>query len=50
MSIQSAYDAMLEDMQCPNPDCGHVGMLPNGDFDWVCPECGCEGTFEDDYD
>ncbi len=48
MSIQSAYDEMLEDQECPV--CGTVGMLPNGGFDWVCPNCGHEGTFEMEED
>jgi len=48
MSIHSAYDEMLEDKKCPR--CGTVGMLPNGGFDWECPECGCEGTFDDEED
>jgi uncharacterized Zn finger protein (UPF0148 family) len=46
MSIQSAYDEILEDTQCPN--CGCVGMLPNGSFDYCCPNCDYEGSLEDD--
>ena len=25
------------------PACGHIGVLPDGGFDWICPECGYEG-------
>lgn len=46
MSLQSAYDDMLEDTACPS--CGCVGMLPNGGFDYVCPSCGYEGTLSDE--
>lgn len=46
MSIQSIYDDMLEDKVCPR--CGHVGMVPDGGFDFYCPECDYEGSFEDD--
>ena len=46
MSIQSAYDEILEDTVCPV--CGTVGMLPDGGYDWICPECGHEGTLEED--
>lgn len=33
-------------------ECGHVGVLPDGGFDWVCPVCGHEGSLEesDEYD
>lgn len=52
-----------DDIVCPH--CNHIGVLPDGGYDWVCPECGYEGTlgedeenedsydpfiFEDDYD
>lgn len=46
MSIGSAYDDILESMECPN--CSHVGMEPNGGIDYICPECGYEGSLEDD--
>lgn len=46
MSIQSAYDEILEDTECPV--CHTVGMMPDGDFDWVCPNCGYEGSLSDD--
>lgn len=46
MSLQEAYDEMLEDTRCPK--CGCVGMLPNGGFDWICPNCDYEGTLEDE--
>ena len=45
MPIQSAYDEILEETSCQN--CGCVGMLPNGGFDYGCPECGHEGTLEE---
>ena len=45
MPIQSAYDEIIEETSCPNGGC--VGMLPNGGFDYVCPECGHEGTLEE---
>ena len=46
MSIQSAYDEILEDTECP--ECGTQGMLPDGDLDWICPNCGYEGSLLDD--
>ena len=46
MSLQSAYDEILEDTTCPM--CGTVGMMPDGGFDWMCPECGYEGTLDDE--
>ena len=42
------YESMLDDKRCPI--CGHVGMLPNGGFDYECSECGYEGTFLDEDD
>ena len=53
MSIGSAYDDILEDMECPV--CGHIGMLPNGTGWCMCPECDWEGPIpgwddEDDDD
>ena len=48
MSLQSAYDAILEDMVCPR--CGWVGMAPDGGFEYCCrnPECDFSGSLEDD--
>ena len=48
MSIVSAYDEILEDMECP--DCGHVGMDANGGFEYICPNCGYEGSLEEDFE
>lgn len=48
MSIQEAYDEILEDTICPI--CKTQGMLPNGGFDWVCPTCGYEGSVIEDED
>lgn len=48
MSLQSAYDDILEDMVCPI--CGHVGMDSDGGFDYSCPNCDYEGTLENDDD
>lgn len=48
MSLQSVFDDILEDTRCPR--CGTVGMLPNGGFDWICPNCDYEGSVEDDED
>ena len=28
--------------------CGHSGLLPNGDFDVVCPACGEEYSLIDE--
>lgn len=44
-SLHSVYDEILEDTECPN--CHKVGMLPDGGFDYVCPECGYEGSLEE---
>ena len=30
--------------------CGHAGLLPNGDFDVLCPECGAEYSLVDEPD
>ena len=46
MSIGSAYDDILEDMVCPN--CGHVGMDPDGGFEYTCPICDYSGSLSDD--
>ena len=29
--------------------CGHIGLLPDGDFDVVCPECDDEYSLIDEY-
>ena len=32
--------------------CGHIGVIPDGDLDYICPECDYEGSLydnEDDY-
>ena len=31
-----------EELECSN--CGHVGLLPNGGFDTICPNCGFEDS------
>lgn len=36
-----------DELQCPN--CGHIGLLPNGDFDAECPECETEVDLSKDY-
>lgn len=35
-----------DDIVCPV--CQHIGVLPDGGFDWVCPECGYEGSLDDE--
>ena len=35
-----------DDIICPV--CQHIGVLPDGGFDWVCPECGYEGSLDDE--
>ena len=45
MSIQSSFDEILEDMECPNSECRHVGMRSIGGWSYECPECGYEGTY-----
>lgn len=35
-----------DDIICPF--CQHIGVLPDGGFDWVCPECGYEGSLNDE--
>ncbi len=45
MTLNEAYDAIIEDTVCPN--CLTIGMQPDGGFDWICPECGYEGSLED---
>lgn len=30
--------------------CGHIGLLPNGDFDVECPVCGAEYSLDDEED
>jgi hypothetical protein len=46
MSIQSVFDEMLEDTECPK--CNNVGALPIGGGDYECsnPDCGYTGTIE----
>ncbi len=52
MSIASNYDDTLEDTRCKN--CGAEGMISDGDFDYICPNCGVTGTipeyFEEDFE
>lgn len=47
-SLQSVFDDILESTKCP--ECGTVGMVPDGDYDWSCPNCGYEGTLESEED
>lgn len=28
--------------------CGHIGVLPDGGFDYICPECDYEGSMLDE--
>ena len=35
-----------DEIDCPM--CGHIGMLPDGDLDVICPECGYEYSLMDD--
>lgn len=28
--------------------CGHIGVLPNGDFDVICPACDSEYSLTDE--
>lgn len=35
-----------DELECPN--CGHIGLLPNGDFDVECPSCDYEGSLSDE--
>ena len=39
-------------IECPNPSCDQIGMMPDGGFDYVCSVCGTEGTVlgEDGYE
>ncbi len=34
-----------DELECPF--CGHIGVLPDGDFDFECPACG--KSFPIDY-
>lgn len=34
-----------DDIICPV--CQHMGVLPNGGYDWICQECGYEGSLYD---
>ena len=45
-NLHSAYDEILEDIECPI--CHTVGMLPDGGIDYICPECGHEGSLDDE--
>lgn len=40
----SLYDE--DEMECPF--CGHVGLLPNGSFEFECPICGHDSYLEED--
>ena len=35
-----------EELECEI--CGHVGLLPNGDFNVECPACGAESSLLED--
>lgn len=35
-----------DEIDCPC--CGHIGVLPDGDLDVICPECGYEFSLMDD--
>lgn len=35
-----------DEMQCPK--CGHIGLLPDGDFDLECPACGYITSLEEE--
>lgn len=37
-----------DEFECPN--CGHLGVMPDGGYDYECSECGYEGSFIDDED
>jgi len=43
-----SYTDILDTIICPK--CGHEGMVPDGDLDYICPVCEYEGTLEDDED
>ena len=30
--------------------CGHIGLLPNGDFDVECPACDAEYSLDEEYE
>lgn len=47
-NLHSAYDEILESIECPV--CHTTGMLPDGGIDYICPECGYEGSLEDEND
>ena len=46
--IQIDIDAMLEDCLCDYCKC--VGLLSNGSFDFICPNCGEEGALIPELD
>lgn len=50
MSLQSAFDEVLEDMVCPL--CGTRSIVPDGSFDYACsnPGCNYQGSLEDDLE
>jgi rubrerythrin len=35
-----------DELECK--ECGHIGMLLNGDFDVECPNCGAEYSYMDE--
>lgn len=37
-----------DELECKN--CGHIGLLPDGDFDVVCPICDYEYSLTEDDD
>lgn len=44
IETMSLYDE--DEMECPF--CGHVGLLPNGSFEFECPICGHDSYLEED--
>ena len=43
-SIQEVVEARLEETECPH--CHFCGMLLNGGYNYICPNCGYEGFFD----
>lgn len=37
-----------DEYECDN--CGKVGVIPDGGFDYICSSCGYEGSLYDDED
>lgn len=35
-----------DEYECDN--CGNVGVIPDGDFSYICPLCGYDGTIGGD--